>query len=49
MKNCYEVTYSIDGVIRKINVPAENQMEVMSIVTNMFLGTRVEIINAVLR
>lgn len=32
----YEVTYSVDGIIRKINVNANDAVQAQSIATNMF-------------
>lgn len=41
----YEVTYTIDGIIKKISIRADDQIQVQSIFTNMFSGQRIEIIN----
>lgn len=41
----YEVTYSIDGIIKKININASDSIQAQTIFTNMFSGQRIEIIN----
>ena len=41
----FEVTYSIDGILKKINVNAEDSIIAQNIFTNMFSGQKVEIIN----
>lgn len=41
----YEVTYSIDGIIKKININANDQIQAQQIFTNMFSGQRIEIID----
>ena len=43
----FEVTYSIDGLLKKINVNAEDSITAQTIFTNMFSGQKVEIINVV--
>lgn len=40
----YEVTYSIDGIIKKISINANDAITAQSIITNMFGGGRIEII-----
>ena len=41
----YEVTYSIDGVIKKISINANDQIQAQEIFLNMFSGGKIEIIN----
>lgn len=41
----YEVTYTIDGILKKFNIKADDQMQAQSIFTNMFSGQRIEIID----
>ena len=41
----YEITYSIDGVIKKISVPANDAITVQNIFTNMYGNEKVQIIN----
>nr|DAM57476.1 MAG TPA: hypothetical protein [Caudoviricetes sp.] len=41
----YEVTYSMNGVIKKIDIKADDAVVAQSIFTNMFGGGAVEIIN----
>lgn len=41
----FEVTYSIDGLLKKININAEDSILAQNIFTNMFSGQKVEIIN----
>ena len=41
----YEVTYSIDGIIKKININADDGLVAQNLFTNMFSGQKVEIIN----
>lgn len=45
----YEVTYSIDGIIKKITVNASDAITAQSMFTSMFSGGKVEIINIVRR
>lgn len=40
----YEVTYSIDGIIKKLSVNADDAITAQNIITNMFGGGRIEII-----
>ena len=41
----YEVTYSIDGVIKKINVIANDAITAQNLATNMFGTGKVQIID----
>ena len=41
----YEVTYTQDGILKKISIRADNQMQTQQIFTNMFSGQRIEIID----
>lgn len=41
----YEVTYSIDGIIKKLSVNADDAITAQDIITNMFGGGRIEIID----
>lgn len=41
----YEVTYSIDGVIKKINVPANDAITAQNIFRNMYGSGKVQIVN----
>lgn len=41
----YEVTYSIDGIIKKISINADDAITAQSMFTNMFTGGKVEIID----
>lgn len=43
----YEVTYSIDGIIKKVNISANDALQSQSIFTNMYNSGKVEIINIV--
>ena len=43
----YDVTYTIDGIVRHIMINAKNNIEVTEIFTNMFSGQKVQIINIV--
>ena len=43
----YEVTYSMNGVIKKIDIKADDAVVAQSVFTNMFGGGAVEIINIV--
>lgn len=43
----YEVTYVIDGISRKIMIPANDSLQAQNIFTNMYGGGKVEIINIV--
>lgn len=41
----YEVTYSIDGIIKKININANDSIQAQNIFTNMYGTGKVQIIN----
>lgn len=41
----YEVTYSMEGIIRKIMINASDAVQVTNIMTNMFGSGKVQIIN----
>lgn len=41
----YEVTYSIDGILKKINVNANDAYQAQTIFTNMYGTAKVQIIN----
>ena len=41
----YEVTYSIDGIIKKISVVADDAITAQNLATNMFGAGRVQIID----
>lgn len=41
----YDVTYSIDGVIKHISIKANDSIAVMNAITNMFGAGRVQIID----
>lgn len=41
----YEVTYTVDGIIHKMNIEANDSSQVFNIVTNMFGSGKVQIIN----
>lgn len=41
----YEVTYSIDGIVRKININASDSVQATNIFTNMYGSSKVQIIN----
>lgn len=41
----FEVTYSIDGVIKKMNVSANDAITAQNIFTNMYGSGKVQIIN----
>ena len=43
----YEVTYSMNGIIKKISVNANDPLTAIDIFTNMFGGGAIEIINIV--
>lgn len=43
----YEVTYSMNGVIKKIDIKADDGVTAQAIFTNMFGGGAIEIINIV--
>ena len=41
----YEVTMSIDGIIKKINVNAKDGLQAQEIITNMYGNGNIQIIN----
>lgn len=41
----YEVTYSIDGIIKKISINASDSIQAQMIFTNMYGSGRTQIIN----
>lgn len=41
----YEVTYSTDGIIKKININASDGQQVQQIMTNMYGFGKIQIIN----
>lgn len=41
----YEVTYSVDGIVRTLNVNANDSVQAQQIITNMFGTGKVQIIN----
>ena len=41
----YEVTYTQDGILKKISIRADDQMQAQAIFTNMFSGQKIEIID----
>lgn len=41
----FEVTYSIEGIIRKIMINASDSVQVQNIFTNMYGSGQVQIIN----
>lgn len=43
----YEVTYSIDGIIKKVQISANDAIQAQSIFTNLYNGGKVEIINII--
>lgn len=43
----FEVTYSIDGIIKKININASDAVQAQEIFTNMYGSGKVQIINIV--
>lgn len=45
----YEVTYSIDGIIKKMLVNANDAITAQNLITNMFTGGKIEIINIIRR
>lgn len=42
----FEVTYSIDGIIHKANIPANDITGVYNAITNMYGSGKVQIISA---
>ena len=43
----YEVTYSMNGIIKKIQIKADDVITAQTIFTNMFGGGAIEIIDVV--
>lgn len=43
----FEVTYSIDGIIKKLNINASDAFQAQEIFTNMYGSGKVQIINIV--
>jgi hypothetical protein len=43
----FEVTYSIDGIIKKININASDAVQAQEIFTNMYGTGKVQIINII--
>lgn len=41
----YEVTYSVEGIIRKISIKADDSIQAQNIFTNMYDSGKVQIIN----
>lgn len=41
----YEVTYTIDGIVKKTNVQANDEYTAQRIVTNMYSNGNIQIIN----
>lgn len=41
----FEVTYTIDGILKKFSIKADDSIQAQSIFTNMFSGQRIEIID----
>lgn len=41
----YEVTYSIEGIVRKTTIPATDGLQAQNIFTNMYGSGKVQIIN----
>ena len=41
----YEITYSMDGIIRKIQINANDSVQAQNIFTNMYGTGKVQIIN----
>lgn len=41
----FEVTYSMEGIIRKIMINASDAVQAQSIITNMYGSGKVQIIN----
>lgn len=41
----FEVTYSMDGIIRKIQITANDSVQAQNIFTNMYGSGKVQIIN----
>ena len=43
----YEITYSIDGIIKRISIQALSQMEAVNIFTNMYGTGKVQVISCI--
>ena len=43
----YEITYSINGIIRKIIVQGTSQMDVVNTFTNMYGSGKVQVISCI--
>lgn len=41
----YEVTYSINGIIRKVKINANDSIQAQNIFTNMYGAGQIQIIN----
>lgn len=41
----YEVTYTVDGIMRTLNIKATDAVQAQNIITNMFGMGKVQIIN----
>ena len=41
----FEVTYSVEGIIRKISIKADDNIQAQNIFTNMYGTGKVQIIN----
>lgn len=41
----YDVTYSLNGIIKHISINAQNENEVFNIITNMYGNGTIQIIN----
>lgn len=41
----YEVTYTLDGIMKKIKIEAKDAFQVQNTITNMYGFGRVQIIN----
>lgn len=41
----YEITYTIDGIIRKVTINANDSLQAQSIFTNMYGTGKTQIIN----
>lgn len=43
----YEVTYSIDGIIKRVTINANDSIQALDIFTNMYGNGRYQVINIV--
>lgn len=41
----YEVTYSVNGIVRSLNIKADDAIQAQQIITNMFGMENMQIIN----